>query len=190
MKIITSKIPGERPRQYAAWLLYTEAGSLEKTLQIWERISAQDDTKLIPLFGTFLGKPVGLATLKRWSTKYGWKERTELKTTEDLEGMRRQFKWIQQTRAYRIAILFDLIMKKYTRQLEQGMHVTARDLYMVWKMHRVEEGLPTEYYQVSTYEEPPIETKTPEEIELDKKILRVAERLSKNKNKEEQPTIT
>jgi hypothetical protein len=190
MKIITSKIPGEQARQYAVWLLYTEAGSLEKTLKFWERISLQDDTEMIPFFGVFLGKPVGLATIKRWSTKYHWKERTELKTTEDLEGMRFQFKRIKQTRAYRIAILFDLVLKRYTRQLEQGMYVTVRDLYTVWKMYRVEEGLSIGNYQVTTYQEPPVRPKTPEEIELDNKILKVAEDFYKSKNKEEQPTIT
>ncbi len=190
MNLITSKIPGERVRQYAAWLLYTEAGSLEKTLQVWERISTQDDTKLIPFFGTFLGKPVGLATIKRWSIKYHWKERTELKTTEDLEGMRFQFKRIQQTRIYRIAILFDLVLKRYTRQLEQGVYVSVQDLYTVWKMHRIEEGLSIGNYQVTTYQEPPAEPRTPEEIELDKKILKIAEKFHKNKSKEAQPTIT
>lgn len=188
MNIVTSKIPGERARQYAAWLLYTEAGSLEKTLQIWERISVQDDTKLIPFFGTFLGKPVGLATIKRWSTKYRWQERTELKTTEDLEGMRLQFKRIQQTRAYRIAIIFDLVLKRYTRQLEQGMHVTASDLYTVWKMHRVEEGLSIGNYQIQTYQESPAEPKNPEEIELDKKIQEAVDEF--HKEKEEKLNIT
>ena len=102
MNIVTSKIPGERAKQYAAWLLYCEVGSLEKTLRMWERISAQDDTEMIPFFGVFLGKPAGLATLKRWSVKYRWQERTELKNTEDLEDMRFKFKRIKQTRAYKI----------------------------------------------------------------------------------------
>ena len=101
MNIATSKILGERAKQYAAWLLYCEVGSLEKTLRMWGRISAQDDTEMIPFFGVFLGKPAGLATLKRWSVKYRWQERTELKNTEDLEDMRFKFKRIKQTRAYK-----------------------------------------------------------------------------------------
>ncbi len=163
---------------------------MEKTLRLWERISAQDDTEMIPFFGFYLGKPVGLATIKRWSIKYRWRERTELKTKEDLEGMRLQFKRIKQTIAYRITILLDLVLKRYTRQLGQGMHVSVHDLYTVWKMHRIEEGLSIGNYQVTTYQDPPIEPKTPEEIELDKKILEAAEKFYKNKNKEAQPTIT
>ncbi len=161
---------------------------MEKTLQVWERISAQDDTKLIPFFGTFLGKSVGLATLKRWSTKYHWKERTELKTTEDLEGMRLQFKRIQQTRAYRIAILFDLVLKRYTKQLEEGMRVTVRDLYIVWKMFRVEEGLPIEYYQITTYQESPAsaEPKSPEQEQLDKEIQEAIDKLHTDEQKEDE----
>lgn len=188
MNIVTSKIPGERARQYAAWLLYSEAGSLEKTLRFWERISAQDDTEMIPFFGVFLGRPVGLATLKRWSTKYHWQERTELKNTEDLEDMRLRFKKIKQTRAYKIAIMLDLVINRYMKQLEQGMYVTARDLYLVWKMHRVEEGLSVGNYQITTYQEPPVKPKTPEEIELDKKIQELVDKF--NKKEEEKLNIT
>jgi len=175
MNIVTSKIPGERAKQYAAWLLYCEAGSLEKTLKIWERIFVQDDTKMIPFFGTFLGKPVGLATIKRWSVRYHWKKRAELKTTEDLEGMRFQFKRIKQTRAYRIAILFDLVLKGYTKQLEQGMNVTARDLYTVWKMHRVEQGLSIDNHNITVYQQFPIKPESPEEKELNKRIQELEE---------------
>ena len=190
MNIVTSKIPGERAKQYAAWLLYCEVGSLEKTLRMWERISAQDDTEMIPFFGVFLGKPAGLATLKRWSVKYRWQERTELKNTEDLEDMRFKFKRIKQTRAYKIAILLDRVLDRLGRQLDQGMYVSTRDLYTLWKMHRVEEGLSIGNYQVITYQEPPAEPKTPEEIELDKKIQEIVSRYHKNNDNEEQPTIT
>jgi len=175
MNIITSKIPGERAKQYAAWLLYCEAGSLEKTLKLWERISLQDDTKMMPFFGVYMGKPVGLATLKRWSTRYHWQERTELKTTEDLEDMRFQFKRIKQTRAYKIAILFDRALNKYLRQLEEGMYVSVRDLYITWKMHRVEQGLSIDNHHIVVYQQPPREPESPEEKELNKRIRELGE---------------
>lgn len=176
MNIVTSKIPGERAKQYAAWLLYCEAGSLEKTLKIWQRIFVQDDTKMMPFFGVYMGKPVGLATLKRWSTRYNWKKRAELKTTEDLEDMRFQFKKIKQTRAYRIAILFDFALKRYTKQLEQGMDVAATDLYTVWKMHRVEMGLSVNNHNIAVYQESvPVKPESPEEKELSKRIQELEE---------------
>jgi len=190
MNIVTSKIPGERAKQYAAWLLYCEAGSLEKTLKVWERIQGQNDTEMIPIFGIYMGKPVGLTTLKRWSSRYNWKERTELKNTEDLEDMRFQFKRIKQTRAYKIAILLDRVLDRLSRQLDQGMYVSTRDLYTLWKMHRVEEGLSIGNYQITTYQEPPAEPKSPEEIELDKQIQEAVDQFHKNKHKEDQPTIT
>jgi len=189
MNIITTKIPGERAKQYAAWLLYCEAGSLEKTLRIWERISGQDDTEMIPFFGIFLGKTVGLATLKRWSTKYRWKERTELKNTEDLEDMRLKFKRIKQTRAYKIAMMLDLIMNKYLRQLEQGMWVTAKDLYLVWKMHRVEEGLSVDNHNIVIYQEPPKEPESPEEKELSKHIQELQEEFDSKKQHDEDDSV-
>lgn len=189
MNIITSKIPGERGRQYAAWLLYSEAGSLEKTLRIWGRISAQNDTEMIPFFGVFLGKPVGSATLKRWSTKYHWQERTELKNTEDLEDMRFKFKRIKQTRAYKIAIMLDLIMNKYLKQLEQGMWVTVRDLYLVWKMHRVEEGLSVDNHSIVIYQEPPKEPESPEEKELNKRIQETVDQFNSKSQQEERGLV-
>ncbi|MBI5452512.1 hypothetical protein HY945_03545 [Candidatus Gottesmanbacteria bacterium] len=190
MNIVTSKIPGERAKQYAAWLLYCEAGSLEKTLKVWVRIQGQNDTEMIPFFGVFLGKPVSSATLKRWSVKYRWQERTELKNTEDLEDMRFKFKRIKQTRAYKIAILLDRVLDRLSRQLDQGMYVSTRDLYTLWKMHRVEEGLSIGNYQVVTYQQPPTEPKSPEEIKLDKQIKEVVDQFHKNKQEEDQPTIT
>lgn len=187
MNIVTSKIPGERARQYAAWLLYSEAGSLEKTLKIWERISVKDDTEMIPFFGISLGKPVGLATLKRWSSRYRWKERTELKNTEDLEGMRLQFKRIKQTRAYKIAILFERVLDRLSRQLDQGMYVSTRDLYTLWKMHRVEEGLSIGRYDIVSHEEPTVEPepKSSEEIELDKHIQETVNQFNSKKQQDE-----
>ena len=118
------------------------------------------------------------------------KERTELKTKEDLEGMRFEFKRIKQTRAYKIAILLDRVLDRLSRQLDQGMYVSTRDLYTLWKMHRVEEGLSIGNYQVVTYQQPPTEPKSPEEIELDKQIQEAVGQFHKNKHKEDQPTIT
>jgi len=187
--LLTSKIPGERARQYAAWLLYCEAGSLEKTLRFWERIAGQDDTKMIPFFGVFLGKSVGSATLKRWSTKYHWKERTELKTAEDLEDMRFQFKRIKQTRAYKIAIIFDRVLNKYLKQLEEGMYVSVRDLYLTWKMHRVEEGLSVDNHHIVVYQQPPTEPESPEEKELNKRIQETVDQFNSKMQQEKGDSV-
>lgn len=189
MDIVTSKLPGERAKQYAAWLLYCEVGSLEKTLKVWERIQGQNDTEMIPILGFYMGKPVGLTTLKRWSSRYNWKERTELKTKEDLEDMRFEFKKIKQTRAYKIAVMLDLIMNKYLKQLKQGMWVTTRDLYLVWKMYRIEEGLSVGNYEIVTYQQPIAEPESPEEKELNKRIQEIVDQFNLEKITRENSSV-
>ncbi len=125
------------------------------------------DTGLMPLFGIPMGKPVGIATLKRWSSRYHWKQRMTLKNKEDLEDMRFEFKRILQTRAYKVALLFDKIANKLLKQLDEGMRVTIHDLYISWKMFRIEEGLPTSYVQIVS----PPEPTTPETSILDDPLL-------------------
>lgn len=144
------------------------------------------DTELMPIFGIPMGKPVGIATLKRWSSRYHWKQRMALKNKEDLEDMRFEFKRIKQTRSYKIALLFDKIANKLLKQLDEGMWVTVHDMYIAWKMFRIEEGLPTKYVQIISTPEPTIpETSILDDLLLDKEIKKVVEQYNaKHKNDE------
>ena len=81
--------------------------------------------------------------------------------------------------------MLDLIMNKYLKQLEQGMWVTVRDLYLVWKMHRVEEGLSIGNYEIITYQQPPAEPESPEEKELNKRIRELEEQFYSKRQQEE-----
>lgn len=175
--LITSKMPGESARQYAAWLLYSEAGSLRKSIRIWEQLFVQGDTRMIPFFGVSMGKPPSLATLKRWSSRYLWQQRTRLKHKEDLADMRYQFKLIRQKVTYQITILMGKMLDKLDRQLDQGMYVSVHDFYLVWKMHRVELGLSVGNYQVTNYTEPKPEPVDPERARLMRRIRKATSHL-------------
>jgi hypothetical protein len=166
----TLQVSGEHPRQYAAWLLYCESGSLEKTILLWQQVISMNDTEMMPIFGIPMGKPVGIATLKRWSSRYHWRQRLALKNKEDLADMRAEFKNIKQIRAYKVALLFDKIANKLLKQLDEGMNVTVSDLYIAWKMFRIEDGLPTSYSQIVSLDDPSQESKTSELPELDQEI--------------------
>jgi len=181
----TLQVSGEHPRQYAAWLLYCESGSLERTIRLWGKLVTQGDTEMMPIFGIPIGKPVGIATLKRWSSRYHWKQRFALKNKEDLEDMRYTFKRIKQTRAYKIALLFDKITNKLLRQLDEGMRVTVHDMYIAWKMFRIEDGLPTSYVQIVSPPEPAIpEPSILDDLLLDKEIQEVVKQYN-DKHKDE-----
>lgn len=142
-KFITSRMPGEREDQYTAWLLYCEAGSLEKTLRVWEKIWHEVVTDLSPIYKERLGRPVSLRTLKRWCAKHKWIKRTRIKLDEDLQELHKETKRIAKLRIYKITKVFGIALDKKLKQLQQGEHISARDLKTYWEMHRIEMGLST-----------------------------------------------
>jgi hypothetical protein len=107
-----------------------------------------------------------------------------LKNKEDLEEMREKFRWIKQNRTYKVALLFDRIANKLLRQLKQGMPVTVKDLYIAWKMFRVEEGLSIGIYEVQSPEQS-VQPQTPEQIQFDKEIQDVVDQFYAKKRKGE-----
>jgi hypothetical protein len=142
-KLSTLRMPGEREKEYTAWLLYCESGSLEKTLRIWGKIWHQVVTDLSPVYRERLGKPASLRTLKRWCVKHKWIKRTRIKLDEDLKELHKETQKIAKLRIYKITKVFGIALDKKLKQLQQGEHISASDLKTCWEMHRIEMGLST-----------------------------------------------
>jgi len=101
-QLTTSKMPKETESQYTAFLLYCEVGSVSKLIQAWQQICRNPVGELSVVFGNKLGDLPSERTIERWSVKYRWVERADLKLTEDLEGLKKKSTQIRQKRAYTI----------------------------------------------------------------------------------------
>jgi len=189
-KLSTQKIPGERAREYTAWLLYCESGSLEKTLRIWQQIWHEVVTNLSPIYREQLGKPVSLRTLKRWCAKYRWVQRTEIKLDEDLKVLRKETQKIAILRIHKITEIFGIALHRKIKQLQQGEHISATDLKNYWEMHRIEMGLSTTIgkQQVSLINEDEQRPLTPEEEELSKAITELEKEFSRKQLEKDDDT--
>ncbi len=173
-KLSTEKMKGETNRHFLAWLLYCQAGSLRKTLAVWDKalgIEGEVDYRK-------LGKKPSLKTLNRWSMKYRWGERDELRFEETLAGLKKETIRIDKERKDRVAQLFKIAMNKKLRQLNipQGEAVSDTLLNYLWRMHRVEMGLPTDYSKHDVYtpiREEDQQPLTPEETVLSQKITQL-----------------
>lgn len=175
-KVITTKMPGETEQQYLAWLLYCEAGSLQKLLRMWEGMR-QGFGEVSSEFATRLGEAPVLRTLQNWSARYAWVKRTELKLEEDLIALRSETKRIAELKKYRIAEAFRRALDLRLRQLRKGEVVTTDDVKKLWEMFRTELGLSTGKTEVAhTINEEDQKPPTPEEDELGKEIDQVIKR--------------
>lgn len=150
--LTTSKLPKETEQQYTAWLLYCEAGSLRKTLEVWSKVG-QLWGEIGADFALKLGKKPGETTIENWSKKYHWVERRELKVTEDLETLRDKTKKIRREKIHKIADIFERVINKKIRQLKEGESVTMLDLKQIWEMFQVELGKPTSRGELKTESE-------------------------------------
>ena len=68
LTLTVEKMPEETEQQYAAWLLYCEAGSQKKTLEYWERVG-QTLGEVGVDFVLRLGKKPSHTTIENWSKK-------------------------------------------------------------------------------------------------------------------------
>jgi len=137
--LTTSKMPKETEQQYTAWLLYCEAGSLQKTLRLWERVG-QSVGEMGAEFAVRLGKKPSDTTIERWSKQFRWVERKDLKLQEDLEGLREKTKRIKTERVHRIAEYFEKAMTIALKSLKENSDVTTGDVKLIWEMFRTELG--------------------------------------------------
>src|SRR3989344_3221361 len=137
--LTTSKMPKETEQQYTAWLFYCEAGSLQKTLRLWERVG-QSVGEMGAEFAVRLGKKPSDTTIERWSKQFRWVERKDLKLQEDLEGLREKTKRIKTERVHRIAEYFEKAMTIALKSLKENSDVTTGDVKLIWEMFRTELG--------------------------------------------------
>lgn len=167
-KITTLKMPGETEQQYWAWLLYSELGSIDKLMKFWKGVRP-DETEMRPeLAGIIekLGKPPAESTIKRWSIKYQWVKRADLKLAEDLEGLREKTKKIAREKKHKVLEIFETIVNKVRKELKDREGLTIDELKKVWEMAQVELGKPTTRATLEEEQRP----LTPEERERGKLI--------------------
>lgn len=169
-KVTTVKLPRETEQQYLAWLLYCEAGSLQKLLRMWTGIR-QGFGEVSSEIASRLDDPPTIRTLQNWSSKYQWVKRSELKLEEDLLALREETKQIATTRKHKIAEAFKRSINLKIKQLRKGESVATSDVKALWEMFRTEMGLSTGKTEIShkineDEQKPP----TPEEDELGKEI--------------------
>lgn len=171
-KPTTSKMPGETEKQYTAFLLYCEVGSVSKLIQAWEQISRSSAGELSVIFGSKLGDLPSERTIERWSVKYQWVERADKKLAEDLEGLKKKTTQIRQKRAYLITEAFWSKLQMLRKQMQAGEPTSVQEVRILWEMTRIEWGEPVGKYEVSKnyIDESQQRPLTPEEIELSKKI--------------------
>ncbi len=170
--LTTTRMAGEKNRQYQAWLLYYQVGSIRKLFDLWERVGElEGGAKLV----SQLKQRPALSTLLEWSGKFQWVKRSELQFEETLTELSEKTKRIDRERKERVAEMFKVAMDKKLKQIGQkdGEPISDTLLNYLWRMHRVEMGLPTDYSKHDIFtpiREEDQKPLTPEEIELSKKI--------------------
>ena len=139
-KLTTSKMSGEKERQYTAFLLYCEVGSVSKLIQAWQQISRNPVGEVSVVFGNKLGNLPSERTLERWSVKYQWVKRADMKLAQDLEGLKKRTTQIRQKRAYLITEAFWSKLQALNKQMRAGEPATVQEVRHLWEMMRIEWG--------------------------------------------------
>lgn len=174
--MITTKELGETEQQYLAWLLYCEAGSLQKLLRMWEGVR-QGFGEVSSEFTSRLGEPPTIRTIQAWSARYAWVKRTEMKLEEDILSLREETKRIAETKKYKVAEGFKRTIDLRMKQLRKGEPVTTADVKSFWEMFRTELGeslgKSETVHTVNEAEQKPL---TPEEEELGREIDQVVKK--------------
>ena len=160
-EITTSKMPGETEQQYTAWLLYCEAGSIPRMMRAWEQLR-QDIGETSGIWREKLqklGKLPAERNIEKWSSKYQWVERKELKLTEDMRVIREKSEKIKQEKLHRIAEAFERVTNKILKRLRESEEPTIGEWKQVWEMLRTElgESIGKQEVGINEYEQKPPE---------------------------------
>lgn len=173
-KLTTSKMPGETERQFTAFLLYCEVGSVSKLIQAWQQICRNPVGELSVIFGSKLGVLPSERTIERWSVEFQWVERADRKLTEDLEGLKKKTTQIRQKRAYLITEAFWSKLQSLRKQMQAGEPTTVQEVRILWEMMRIEWGESISKQEVvQGINEEEQKTLSPEEIELSNEISKL-----------------
>jgi len=170
----------ETERQYTAWLLYCEAGSLQKTLDAWDRVGQLLGETGVD-FARRLRKKPSHTTIETWSKKYRWVERKELRLVEILEALREKTKKIKREKLHKIAEGFERVTNKIIKRLREGEEPTINEWKQVWEMFQVELGKPTSRTALKEEQKPLTEEEKQEKKKLDAALKIVYEQQAKNK---------
>jgi hypothetical protein len=137
-KLTTSKMPAETEQQYAAWLLYCEAGSIKKLLDVWEKVG-QVLGETGADFAHRLGKKPSDTTIETWSKKYQWVARTDLRLEEELAELKEKADRFRKKRKF---LITDILIQKMTKLQKQAktQDVSVLEIKYLWEMHRTEWG--------------------------------------------------
>lgn len=141
-ELTTIKMPGETEQQYMAWLLYCEAGSIPRMIRAWEQLR-EGIGETSGIWGEKmqkLGKLPAERNIEKWSSKYQWVERKELKLVEDLKSIRDKSEKIKQEKLHRIAEAFERVTNKILKRLREGEEPTINEWKQIWEMLRTELG--------------------------------------------------
>lgn len=167
--LTVSKIPGETEQQYAAWLLYCEAGSIDKLMRVWEK-SGQLADEIGIEFVTKLGKMPVHSTLGLWSKKFRWPERRDLRLEQELIELKEKADRFRKKRKYLVTDLLIQALSKMQKQFKQ-MPISVLELKYLWEMQRVESGESTGKTEVTHHiDESEQIPPTDEEKEIGKEI--------------------
>lgn len=168
--LTTTKMPGETERQFTAFLVYCEIGSLRKLIEAWDKLgqsSGEMRADIVEKLGT---KP-SHATIDRWSKKYRWVQRADLRLSEEMQELDDKLRKIKQRRMYFITDIFWEKLKKIQKQMKTGELATVQEVKTLWEMMRIEMGESTSKHEiVNGINEADQKPPTPEEEELGKAI--------------------
>lgn len=185
-KLSTSKMPGETESQYTAFLLYCEVGSVSKLAQAWQQICRNPVGELSVIFGNKLGNLPSERTIERWSVKYQWVKRGDMKLTDDLEALKKKTTQIRQKRAYLITEAFWSKLQSLRKQMQTGESTTVQEVRILWEMMRIEWGESISRQElvrgINEEEQRPL---TPEEVELSKKITELEIEFNNKQNEKD-----
>jgi hypothetical protein len=138
LTLTVDKMPGETEQQYAAWLLYCEAGSIEKLIRVWNK-SGQLADEIGMEFVTKLAKVPAHSTLGLWSKRYRWPERRDLRLEKELVELKDKADRFIKKRKY---LVTDLLISKMGKLQKQARteSTDVPEVRSLWEMHRTEFG--------------------------------------------------
>ena len=160
--LTTSKMSKETEQQYSAWLLYCEIGSIGKLMQLWDGVGQRLDESWT-VFAQKLGAKPSHTTIGKWSKKFRWVERTDLKLAEDIQALRDKTKKIATNKKHKIAEALDRISNKIIKRLRSNEEPTIDEWKKVWEMFRTEMGESLGKHELDIREE---DQKPPTEEEM------------------------
>ena len=141
-EITVSKMKGETEKEYIAWLLYCEAGSIPRLMRAWEQLR-ENIGEVSGIWSgkvRILGRLPSERNIEKWSSRYQWVERKELKLKEDLKIIQEKSEKIKKEKLHKIADAFESISNKVLKRLREGEEPTIAEWKQVWEMLRTELG--------------------------------------------------